>query len=305
MRVPHPIPYQGSKRQIAHVILAYFPREIGTLIEPFAGSAALSIAAACYGKASYFHLNDINRPLMALWQEIINNPQGVATSYERLWKEQQDNPRQFYDYVRDEFNRTQRPDYLLYLLARCVKASIRYNPKGEFNQSPDNRRLGRDPKKMADDIFAVSYLFRGRTIITSKDYREILRSATKRDLVYMDPPYQGVCESGDPRYYKGVTSQEFIRDLEYLNAQMIPFILSYDGRTGNKKFGRELPAELGLHRIEIKVGRSTQATLLGRNEITYESIYLSRSLVDKLSVDQNEFIKRIDAPQEVQLELIK
>lgn len=305
MKVPHPIPYQGSKRQIARHILAYFPREIGTLIEPFAGSAAISLAAACYGKASRFHLNDINRPLMALWQEIINDPQGIAASYERLWVEQQDNPRQFYDYVRDEFNRTQRPDYLLYLLARCVKASIRYNPKGEFNQSPDNRRLGRDPKKMASDIFAASYLLRGRTIITSKDYREVLHSATRSDLVYMDPPYQGVCESGDPRYYKGVIFQEFMQDLEYLNTQMIPFILSYDGRTGSKKFGRELPAELGLYRIEIKVGRSTQATLLGRNEITYESIYLSRALVEKLNVDHNELVKKIDTRQEVQLELIK
>lgn len=305
MKVPHPIPYQGSKRQIAHHILAYFPREIGTLIEPFAGSAAISIAAACYGKASRFHLNDINKPLMALWQKIINDPQGIAASYESLWVKQQDNPRRFYDYVRDEFNRTQRPDYLLYLLARCVKASIRYNPKGEFNQSPDNRRLGRDPKKMADDIFAASYLFRGRTIITSKDYREVLRAATRSDLVYMDPPYQGVCESGDPRYYKGVIFQEFIQDLEYLNTQMVPFILSYDGRTGNKKFGRELPAELGLYRIEIKVGRSTQATLLGRNEITYESIYLSRALVEKLNVDHNELVTIIDTRQEVQLELIK
>lgn len=305
MRVPHPIPYQGSKRQIAPYILAYFPREIGTLIEPFAGSAAISIAAACYGKASSFYLNDINRPLMTLWQEIINDPQGIATSYEQLWKDQQDNPRQFYDYVREEFNRTQRPDYLLYLLARCVKASIRYNPKGEFNQSPDNRRLGRDPKKMADDVFAVSYLFRGRTIITSKDYREVLRVATREDLVYMDPPYQGVCESGDPRYYKGVTFQEFIQDLGYLNIQKIPFILSYDGRTGNKNFGRVLPSELELCPIEIKVGRSTQATLLGRNEITYESIYLSRSLVDKLGFDPNELSKQIDRRQEVQLELIK
>jgi DNA adenine methylase len=305
MRVPHPIPYQGSKRQIAHYILAYFPREIGTLIEPFAGSAAISIAAACYGKASSFHLNDINRPLMDLWQEIINNPQSVATTYERLWQEQRANPRQFYDHVRDEFNRTQRSDYLLYLLARCVKASIRYNPRGEFNQSPDNRRLGRDPKKMADDIFAVSYLFRGRTIITSKDYREVLYIATKRDLVYMDPPYQGVCDNGDPRYYKGVDFQEFIQALDYLNAQMIPFILSYDGRTGNKKFGRELPSELGLHRIEIKVGRSTQATLLGRNEITYESIYLSKSLVDRLGFDHDEVVGRIDTHQELQLELIK
>jgi len=277
MKIPHPIPYQGSKRNIAKFILPFFPHEMNTLIEPFAGSAAISVAAACYGKASRFHLNDINRPLMTLWHEIINNPKGIAGGYEHLWKEQQGKERKFYDYVRDEFNRTQRSDYLLYLLARCVKASVRYNAKGEFNQSPDNRRLGRNPRQMADDIFAVSNLFRERVTITSKDYKEVLKTTTKRDLIYLDPPYQGVCSSGDPRYYMGVDFEEFMQSLGYLNRQKIPYILSYDGRTGDRSFGRELPNELELYRLEIEAGRSTQSTLLGRSDITYESIYLSKA----------------------------
>ena len=74
---------------------------------------------------------------------MVNDPQGLMENYRRLWEKQQGQEREFYDFIRDEFNRTQRPDDLLYLLARCVKASVRYNSKGEFNQSPDNRRLGR------------------------------------------------------------------------------------------------------------------------------------------------------------------
>src|SRR5699024_337348 len=35
-RVPHPIPYQGSKRALASTILAFFPDHVRTLIEPFA-----------------------------------------------------------------------------------------------------------------------------------------------------------------------------------------------------------------------------------------------------------------------------
>jgi hypothetical protein len=42
MKTPHPIPYQGSKRHIAKYILPFFPQEINTLIEPFAGYAAPS-----------------------------------------------------------------------------------------------------------------------------------------------------------------------------------------------------------------------------------------------------------------------
>ncbi len=301
MNIPHPIPYQGSKRHIARYILPLFPHQIDTLVEPFAGSAAISIAAACYGKAARFHLNDINQPLMALWHEIIHNPNDIADSYERLWREQQGRAREFYDQVRDEFNRTKRPDCLLYLLARCVKASVRYNAKGEFNQSPDNRRLGRNPAQMRDDIFTVSNLFRGRTTITSEDYRDILKVVTSNDLVYMDPPYQGVCSNGDPRYYGGVGFQELVCALEDLVSRQALFILSYDGRTGEKTYGQELPSELGVRKIEVQAGRSAQSTLLGGSEITYESIYLSVALIDRLGIPSDRLATALIPQRATQL----
>lgn len=242
------------------------------MIEPFVGSAALSIAAACQGKAARFHLNDINQPLMALWDEMTHNPRGIANSYSRLWHEQQGQARTHYDQVRDEFNRTPQPDLLLYLLARCVKASVRYNPKGEFNQSPDNRRLGRNPERMAADIFAVSHLFRGRTTITSQDYGEVLTRATQDDLVYLDPPYQGVGSNGAPRYFGGVEFVESVQELARLNKRDTPFILSYDGQTGDKVYGQELPTELNLYRVEVNAGRSSQSTLLGRRDRVCKAI---------------------------------
>jgi DNA adenine methylase len=303
MKVPHPIPYQGSKRHIAKYILPFFPQKIDALIEPFAGSAALSIAAACYGRAARFHLNDLNQPLMALWEAIVNDPQSIASGYRRLWDKQQGQERKFYDAVRDRFNQTKRPDYLLYLLARCVKASIRYNAKGEFNQSPDNRRLGRHPDQMAEDIFAVSKLLRGRVVLTRCDYKEILVTATPRDLVYMDPPYQGVCGNGDPRYFGGVNFDEFVQALQTLTRRHIPFMVSYDGRTGDKSHGQALPAALGLQRVEVKAGRSTQSTLLGGSDITYESLYLSPELTRDLSDTPQTVIEQLTYQPPRQLEL--
>jgi DNA adenine methylase len=290
MKIPHPIPYQGSKRNLAKYILPFFPLEIKTLFEPFAGSAAISIAAAVHGKATHFHINDVNQPLIALWNEIINNPEGISNQYESLWIEQQGNERKFYDIVRDNFNKTKRPDYLLYLLARCVKASVRYNANGDFNQSPDNRRLGRNPKQMKDDIFAVSNLLRNKTTLTSADYKEVLKKATPKDLVYMDPPYQGVCATGDPRYFSGIDFDEFMQELKNLNNRNVPFILSYDGRTGKKSYGQNLPDGLGIYRLEVEAGRSTQATLLGRDEVTIESVYLSNNLIQKLHISPTEII---------------
>lgn len=290
MKIPHPIPYQGSKRNLAKYILPFFPSEIKTLFEPFSGSAAISIAAAAHSKVPRFHLNDVNKPLIALWNEIINNPHNIAAQYEHLWLEQQGNERKYYDVVRDNFNKTKRPDYLLYLLARCVKASVRYNANGDFNQSPDNRRLGRNPQQMKDDIVAVSKLLKSKTTLTSTDYKEVLKKATSKDLVYMDPPYQGVCATGDPRYFSGIDFNEFMQELGNLNEKNVPFILSYDGRTGKKSYGQNLPEKFGMYRLEIEAGRSTQATLLGRDDVTYESVYLSKNLVEKLHLPPTEVI---------------
>ena len=282
MNVPHPIPYQGSKRNLARDILRCFPAKVETLHEPFAGSAAISLAAAARGKAKRFHINDLNKPLIDLWRAIVNTPQKLASEYEALWQAQLDDPRKYYNKIRDDFNLTGSPDCFLYLLARCVKASVRYNANGEFNQSPDNRRKGAAPATMRRQILGASYLLKGKTTFSSRNYRDVAFLAKEDDLVYMDPPYQGVCGNRDTRYLASVQFCEFVEVLERLNSRGIRYIVSYDGRTGTKVHGRVLPEDLNLTHMELDAGRSTQATLLGRKDATYESLYLSAALADEL-----------------------
>lgn len=282
-KIPHPIPYQGSKRNLAPAILRYFPRSIATLIEPFAGSAAIILAAAARGLATRYVINDLNKPLADLWEYIINSPEKLSRQYESLWMEQQNDRRSYYDKVRDEFNRSGQPDYFLYLLARCVKASVRYNTVGEFNQSPDNRRMGALPKTMRKHIYGASSLLRGKTECSFLDYKVVVAKATPDDFIYMDPPYQGVCGNHDSRYLKSILFDEFVETLELLNKMDIAYLVSYDGRTGDKTHGRKLPDNLHLHLVELEAGRSSQATLLGRAEITVESLYLSPALAGRLN----------------------
>ncbi|HVS20549.1 MAG TPA: DNA adenine methylase [Pyrinomonadaceae bacterium] len=283
MNVPHPIPYQGSKRNLASEILRYFPAKIETLYEPFAGSAAISLAVAANKRAKAVHLNDLNKPLVDLWRAIVTTPEKLAKDYEALWRDQLDDPKAYYNKIRDEFNLTGRPDYFLYLLARCVKASVRYNANGEFNQSPDNRRRGATPATMREQILGASFLLKGKTTFSSKNYRDAVLQATEADLVYMDPPYQGVCGNRDTRYLASVQFCEFVEVLEKLNDRSIRYIVSYDGRTGSKVHGVRLPGRLNLTHMELNAGRSSQATLLGRDDATVESLYLSPALGKELS----------------------
>ena len=284
MKLPQPIPYQGSKRGIADSILSYFPKEVDMLIEPFCGSAAITIAAARLKRAKKFHLNDINKPLIDLWDMIINHPEAISNGYEEIWSKQSIASNEYYNKIRDDFNKTHEPSKFLYLLARCVKGAVRYNTNAEFNQSPDKRRKGKNPYTLQKEIFEISSLLKGKATLSAKNYLDIFEKATEHDLLYLDPPYQGVCERRDTRYYNKVVHNEFVESLALLNKRHVPFILSYDGRTGEKRYGQELPLDLRLKRIEIHAGRSTQSTFLGKAEITYESIYLSPYLLQKSEV---------------------
>lgn len=292
-KVPQPIPYQGSKRQIAAQILSYFPSEVGRLVEPFSGSAAISIAVASRKLASKFWINDAHQPLIALWQAMLNEPDQLADDYEALWNEQLGNEREFFNHVRARFNAEQEPADFLYLLARCVKAAIRYNSNGEFNNTPDHRRKGAKPAEMRHRIATTAELLGGRTRMTSWDYAKVLSKCTDSDLVYMDPPYQGVCGNRDNRYLPTVNHDAFCEELSKLNARSIRYLVSYDGRTGDKVFGEPLPSHLELVHIEVVAGRSTQATLLGRTDTTVESLYLSPALSEALGSRQRTAVEQL------------
>ena len=290
--VPHPIPYQGSKRKLAATILKYAPGRVPRLVEPFAGSAAVSLAAAQGELATRFWINDAHRPLAVLWEAIIDRPDSIAAEYRRLWQSQLGRERDYFDEVRDAFNKSHRPGHFLYLLARCVKAAVRYNAAGQFNNTPDNRRKGARPEEMGRRIVGASALLKGKTRVTALDYKAVLKQCAADDLVYMDPPYQGVGQARDPRYSPRIVHLEFVEQLADLNRRRCLYIVSYDGRTGEKQFGARLPKSLRLAHLEVCAGRSSQATLLGRNDITYESLYLSPALASAISHGHNNRPKR-------------
>jgi DNA adenine methylase len=282
MPTPHPLPYQGSKRQLAPTLLKFIPADTTRLVEPFAGSGALSLAIAQRSKNIAFVLNDINAPLIALWDAILHRPRWLADGYAALWVMQTGRERRFYDAVRTRFNRTLQPHYFLYLLARCVKAAVRYNQAGEFNQSPDNRRKGKQPSHLRDEIIGAASILSGRTSLFARDYKAILRAVRPDDVIYLDPPYQGVSAQRDSRYLQSIPFDELVHELECLNAKGLAFIVSYDGVSGAKKYGRDLPLHLRLEHFYLQAGRSAQATLLGRTDRTVESVYLSAALKERL-----------------------
>ena len=255
MPVPHPFPYQGSKRAIASDILRYLPRDTARLIEPFCGSAAVSIAASAKRLASESWLNDLKEPLLRLWSAILDTPEEMSQGYSTLCIAQRPERKAFSYGARRQFNRSSRPDLLL----------------------------------------------NGKTRLTSVDIREVVRQTTERDTLYLDPPYQGTSYMRDHRYCQGMPFDELVETLSEMNRRDLSYILSYDGRTGNKTYGKPMPKELGLFQMTISAGRSTQATLLGERLETVESLCLSPALVERLGVGS---LNAKEEPQWGQMELL-
>ncbi|MDO4582508.1 MAG: Dam family site-specific DNA-(adenine-N6)-methyltransferase [Planctomycetia bacterium] len=284
--VPHIIQYQGSKRKLASQILQYMPNQFHRLVEPFSGMAAITVAAAYNNRAEFYYVNDINAPLIAMLREAIENPGQLIKDYSVVWKEQfefYENHIQHFYVVRDRFNNgAETPANMLYLLARCVKGAVRYGKDGKFNQSPDKRRHGTNPRTLEKNVYAISNLLKGRTKFSALDYHEILENVKAGDVVYMDPPYQGVTNVKDHRYVAGVPFEEFSKSIEILNQKGVDYIISYDGQCGDKEYGENLPASLGCKKILLDAGLSSQALFLGKKSTTLESLYISKSLLPLL-----------------------
>lgn len=287
VKVPHLVQYQGSKRKLAPQILDYMPKRFNRLIEPFAGMMAVTIAVANEERTDSYIVNDLNAPIVELLRTVVENPEEIADKYEELWKRQFDygeNHVQHYKEVREAFNQGETSaENMLYLLARVAKGAVRYGSKGNFNQIADKRRHGTKPETIRESARNISRLLKGKTQFFAEDYRRIFELVERGDIVYMDPPYQGVSNVKDNRYFAGLTFEEFALSLEILNSKEIDYIISYDGNCGERAYGKDLPKELGCKKILLNAGTSSQMTLLGKRETTFEALYVSKRLSEALA----------------------
>src|ERR1700737_1603372 len=128
------------------------------------------------------------------------------------------------------------------------------------------------------EILGASLLLAKSTKALWADFEATLAEAMTEDLVYLDPPYEGTTSGAHKRYFKGVDRNRLIAALHDLNRRGVPYLLSYDGRCGDRTYGPALPEELHLKRLELVAGRSWHSTLSDRSEITVEALYVSETL---------------------------
>jgi DNA adenine methylase len=217
----------GGKAQQVPELLAMCPPDIQTYYEPFAGSAALFWELKRQDLIKGAVLNDRNRLLMDVYRAAQNCPQGLSEALDGLRALQGREP---FESIRAQLNAFIAPQapaercldlspidraaYMLYLNRRTFNGLFRVNQSGELNMP-----WGADSALTSTDrILEAGKLLQGARL-DSGDFEASLKTATKGDFVFADPPYIGTFSG-----YSGVFGLREHRRLEKVLAS-----LDYEG----------------------------------------------------------------------------
>jgi DNA adenine methylase len=260
------IKWSGSKRLQASRIVELFP-SFETYYEPFVGGGSVLFEA----KPKRAICGDICTPLIDFWKLLQESPRKLIANYTESWNKLQRDGYRYYYVVRDHFNKEPNPYDLLFLSRTCVNGLIRFNKDGKFNNSLHHTRRGIHPAKMAKIIHMWSQRIENVKFI-SGDYRETTKTVTKKDFLYLDPPYFNT----RGRYYGRIDFKEFVEYLGWLNERGIRFALSFDGTRGNMKYIAAMPQELYQQHLLLESGNSTFRKVMNNKvEKVRESLYMN------------------------------
>ena len=265
------IKWSGSKRKIASDILSLAPKNYKTYYEPFVGGGSMLYMIDAKKRIA----SDINKPLIDLWNLIKNDPDHLLNTYKTYWQllNDENNPNSYQTFynIREEFNSTYKPEDLFFLSRTCVNGLIRFNKKGEFNNSLHYTRKGINPDKLEKILQSWNERIKDVNFL-HLNYYDILSLVKKGDFLYLDPPYFNT----KGMYYGSINADMFLSFLEKLNQKGVMFILSFDGKTCAKDYTFDLPKELYIRHQYIYTGKSTFKKVIDKtSNHVHESIYMN------------------------------
>lgn len=279
-KVPSLIKWTGSKRLLAPHIAALIPSH-RRYFEPFLGGGSVLFFAAGPNSVAC----DVYKPLVGLWKLLKQDPRGVCDDYRRQWTRLTDEldgldianlpadtplPSYFYE-VRDRFNREHNPLDLNLIMRTCVNGIVRFNSRGEFNNSFHLSRRGMEPARF-DKVVSAWKRALQCTNFYCQDYQQALEDARAGDFVYFDPPYA----ANKQRYIAQTDLGQFFGALEELNRKKVKWALSFDGSRGARDMTHDVPKELYRRHLRLSGGNSAVNRVLnGPLEEVEESLYLN------------------------------
>jgi DNA adenine methylase len=196
--LPHLIPHIGYPKRYC---------------EPFGGSLAVALNTP----AEQYILNDVNKDLVAIYQNLTDPDNNTFIKYSEELFTPENNTKEAYLELRKYFNRatdaTERARLFIYLNRHCFNGLSRYNKKGEFNVPFGKYDSPSCPSEQMNE-FRMLFLLKCMVRFTSLSFEDpsLYENLEAGDTAYFDPPYIPISDTASFTDYAtdGFTHQQQI-----------------------------------------------------------------------------------------------
>lgn len=244
--------WAGNKyRVLPHLIpLIGYPERY---CEPFGGSLSVALNTS----AEQFILNDVNKDLVSIYQNLVNvNDDSFIRYCEELFTSE-NNTKEEYLELRKYFNTVsdsrERARLFIYLNRHCFNGLSRYNSKGQFNVPFGKYDKPTCPSEEMMN-FRMYFLSKQLVQFTSLSFEDmsLYEDLEVGDVVYFDPPYVPVSDTSNFTSYStdGFTHNQQIQLVELaesLSAKGIRVIIS----NHNVPITQELYKNAKIYSIQV------------------------------------------------------
>ena len=236
-----PIFYMGNKKKlIKKGLIELFPKNINKFIEPFGGSAIVSMNT----QANIYFISDIDNNLVDLYKlfkyneadTIINHINSRIDEYglarertkrnEFKDKEKIEKYKQAYMNFRKHYNENKNVLDFYTLMFYSFSQQFRFNNKGDFNMPCENDYFSKTNEEYIKN--GCDFFNKDTVCIGNSDFRTInIDLLDENDFVYLDPPYLNTTATYNENGGWNIQDENDLYELcEKLNDKHINFGLS-------------------------------------------------------------------------------
>ena len=187
------VKWVGGKRGLLSQIIPLLPEKFNNYFEPFVGGGALFFELYTRGllRDKKVFLFDINAELINTYNIVKNYPNQLIKELE-IFK--QKHSKEFYYEVRSwdrqsdflQKSDIQRASRFIYLNKTCFNGLYRVNKNNQNNVPMGSYK---NPNICDYEVILNASKALQNANILNVSYKEVLKYASKNDLIYFDPPY--------------------------------------------------------------------------------------------------------------------
>lgn len=249
---PQLLKWVGNKQRVAPQIVAQFPAEYGTYIEPFLGAGGVLATLAPHRAVGA----DVFPPLIEIWTTLRHDPAQLVRWYSDRWRQMAAGDKvEVYERIKAAYNACPNGADLLFLCRSCYGGVVRFRQSDGFMSTPCGVHTPIPPQAFERRVREWHRRV-SRTEFRLADFEEVMDSAQPGDVVYCDPPY-----SHSQRILYGSQSFSLPRlfaAVARCKQRGVHVALSIDGtkRSGRRHCDLDIPPGLFERELFICCGRS-------------------------------------------------